>query len=317
MLQSKLLLIILAAVVVAAVGGGALILMQQPQQTQTTTSTQTQPTQITTASTTTTTMSTTETSTTSPSQTVTSTTQTTSVETTTQTTTSTTATTTTAEETSTTTSEAPKGKLVTFGSVLELLNTINHLKYRYDSSDGSWSTFEYTIEGEENVGGKATYKVVLTIVSSDSPDKPERGTLWISKDDGKVVKIAVETEEGTQVIEGPMAEQVGYHIESFLLAPIAHMGTAETLGLRITEAQVSAGAEAQISYSPTTYSAGGKSFKAYSIDWTYTGSNENVPVKGHMVVAELIKYEWFVVEVKETYKDGTWDQMKIEEISLS
>jgi len=39
---------------------------------------------------------------------------------------------------------------------------------------------------------------------------------------------------------------------------------------------------------PTPYTLGGKSFKAYSVDWTYLGNDSDEPVNGHVVVAELL-----------------------------
>jgi len=303
MFQSKLLLAI-AAIVIVAVGGGLLI-MQQTQTPQTTSET-TQPTTYTE------TEETTSTTTLSTTTTTTSATTITHTETTATTTTTSEATTT----TETTTAEA-EGELVTFESAMEMVETISHMKYRMESSDGNWSTIEYTVLGEEQVSGKQTLKIELIFTSSDEPENPEKGTIWVSKDEGKVVKISIVANGETQTFEGPFAEQIGYQVMQLLYWPVAHVGTVKTLNLRITEVQVSAAGEVEVTSTPTTYDLGGKSVKAYSADWTYLGNDPDVPVKGHVVVAELLQYKWFVVELKETYKDGSWNMLKIEELSFS
>jgi len=302
MLQSKLLLAI-AAIVIVAVGGGLLI-MQQTQTPQTTSET-TQPTTYT------------ETEETTSTTTLSTTTTTTSATTTTHT--ETTATTTTSEATTTTetTTAEAEGELVTFESAMEMVETISHMKYKMESSDGNWSTIEYTVLGEEQISGKQTLKIELIFTSSDEPENPEKGTIWVTKDEGKVVKIAIVANGETQTFEGPFAEQIGYQVMQLLYWPVAHVGTVETLNLKITEAQVSAAGKVEISSMPTTYTLGGKSFKAYSVDWTYLGNDPDEPVNGHVVVAELLQYKWFVVELKATYKDGSWWQLKIEELSFS
>jgi len=56
----------------------------------------------------------------------------------------------TGETTSTTTETAEaEGELVTFEQAMEMVDTISHMKYRMESSDGNWSTIEYTVLGEE------------------------------------------------------------------------------------------------------------------------------------------------------------------------
>ena len=97
------------------------------------------------------------------------------------------------------------------------------------------------------------------------------------------------------------------------------MGTATQLQIEIIGGTIEAGKEGVVfKTTPTVYVMNDKEFPVYSISWHYVSLPENKDLtSGEIVIAELLSNKWFIIKAKGVREDGSWDQLVIEEPTLS
>ncbi len=192
----------------------------------------------------------------------------------------------------------------------DVLNSISHMKFTYTTKDYSGS-IEYTIVGEEVVGGEQCYKVEAIFVSTNYT---QHGTLWISKSSGECIKITLSYDGEEQTFTGQIAKMMGRGI-LVGLTPLIHYTdiTSSIVGTQVWP-------HGTVTWTFTTITISGQTFNAYVMEATI---NPNDPMytqskisKIIVKLAELQPGKWFFVYGETQYTDGTSARGEIVEITL-